>query len=81
MLGLPLDTVISMDMISFNSLHASVQRLKTEQRVDTLWSRAMGANAGAGDIKKITKGWLRAVGIGPEDDQEEIIAKFGSVTS
>jgi hypothetical protein len=76
--GFPLQDILSMDMVSFNSLHGSIARVKARQKEEDAWTQAVCSQGDIKTLKKLTKAWLRAAEIGPEDDGEELLKRFGS---
>lgn len=79
--GLPLQHIIELDMISFNSLHGSARRVRARMKEEQAWAMAVCTQGQANDIKKLTKAWLREAQLIPSTDEEEIHKLFGGVRS
>lgn len=54
-----IESVLRLDLMAFESMHASVIRLKAQQARETAWANMMAAQGTSKGMKELDKHWKR----------------------
>ena len=78
--GFELPYVLDLDLLSFDSLVASFNRVIMTEKIEGAWTSMIAAQASSKDMKKWTKRWEQAIsapGKVDKTDETKFLSKFG----
>lgn len=74
--GTPLDSLLDMNMLAFESLHASCIRLRAQRTREGAWVSMMAAQGTVKGMKELEKQWVKLSELDLRPEGASDIAKF-----